>query len=145
MVRMSKASGNASSPAKKATIDQKLRSVPYRNEAMQISRHADGTVLASVPMKRPKYLVPPISWILPFSESRRVELDAIGAGVLDLCDGDRTVENVIERFAQQNKLTFREAQLSVMRFLGELTQRGMVVLVGLDGVRSGSRAKNRNG
>lgn len=88
-------------------------------------------MLVSVPMKRPKYMIPPISWLLPYSTHRRVELDALGAEVLDLCDGKRTVETVIEAFADRHRLSFREGQLAVSEFLRQLTQRGLTAIVGL--------------
>jgi len=108
-----------------------LKAVPYVNRAMQQTPRPKGAVLASVPMKRPRYLVPPLRWVLPFSGQRRVELDAVGAEVLRLCDGQRTVESIIESFAAAHRLTFREAQLPVTQFLQQLAERGIVAIVGL--------------
>lgn len=119
-------------PKKKLLTAEYLRAIPYRNETMELDRRAGGGVLASIPMKRPRYMVPPLSWVLPYSTHRRVELDPLGAEVLDLCDGKRSVEGVIERFAAGHKLTFRESQLAVTQFLRQLTQRGLTVIVGHD-------------
>jgi hypothetical protein len=107
-----------------------LAAVPYRNRAMEITFRPDGSALVSIPIPRPKFLVPPLSWILPFSPHRRVELEPVGAGVLRMCDGRRTVEAIIEEFAADHKLSFREAQLSVAQFLRQLTQRGLIAVVG---------------
>jgi len=115
---------------KEVTTAEYLRAVPFKNQAMEVTPKSGGGVLVSVPLKRPKYMVPPLSWILPFSSHRRVELDALGAEVLDLCDGKRIIEAIIERFASAHKLTFREAQLAVTEFLRQLTQRGLVAIVG---------------
>lgn len=109
-----------------------LTARPYSNESMQVRRRRDGSLLATIPIRRPRYMVPPISWVLPFSSHRRVELDAVGAGVLDMCDGRRTVEGIIEKFAADNKLTFRESQIPVTQFLQQLTQRGLVAIVGAE-------------
>jgi hypothetical protein len=95
---------------------------------MELERRKEGW-LATVPVARPRWLVPPLSWVLPFSPHRRVQLDGPGSSVLDLCDGQRTVEQIIETFARDNRLTFREGQLAVTQFLRELVRRGMVVLV----------------
>ena len=97
---------------------------------MEVSPLRDGGALAKIPMRRPRWLVPPISWVLPFSSRRRIRLDAVGADVLNLCDGTNRVETVIEKFAAANKLSFREAQLPVTQFLQQLTERGLVVIVG---------------
>ena len=82
----------------KATVEDFLGAAPYANEVMTVTPARDGGALVSVPMKRPRWLVPPLSWILPFSPHRRVKLDAVGYGVLKLCDGNRNVEAIIEEF-----------------------------------------------
>lgn len=108
-----------------------LTAVPHANKAMEIKSRSDGGVLASVPMQRPRMLVPPFSWILPYSSHRRVELDALGASVLNMCDGKTTVESIIETFSVRHRLSFRESQLAVTQFLRQLVQRGIVAIVGL--------------
>lgn len=126
---MSKATEHKT-PKGKLPAKDFLRAVPYRNEAMKLTDRRGGAVLAEVPMRKPGWLVPPLSWIIPYSSHRRVELDAAGASVLELCDGRRTVEAVVEKFAADNKLSFREAQLAVMEFLKQLSQRGLIAIVG---------------
>lgn len=107
-----------------------LQAVVYANETMDISTLRDGGALVKVPMRRPRWLAPPLSWILPFSSTRRVRLDAVGANVLKRCNGRDSVERIIETFAVDNKLSFREAQLSISVFLRQMTERGLVVIVG---------------
>ena len=109
-----------------------LQAVPQINNAMTLDRRPDGTALASVPIRRPKYLIPPLSWLLPYSSHRRVELDVVGAEVLDLCDGTSTIEKIVDRFSIIHKLSFRESQLAVGQFLRQLSQRGILVVVGID-------------
>jgi hypothetical protein len=109
-----------------------LRAVPHVNQALETQHRSDGSLVVSVPIPRPKYLVPPLSWILPFSPNRRVELEPVGSGVLGMCDGRRTVEAIIETFAADHKLSFREAQLAVTQVLRQLMKRGLVVIVGKD-------------
>ncbi|MFP3937285.1 MAG: PqqD family protein [Phycisphaerae bacterium] len=125
-------------PPRHLPAEQVLAAVPYRNEAMDLQRRTDGTAVASIPLKKPRWLVPPLSWIIPFSSHRRVELDTAGMAVLDLCNGEHDVESIIEKFAADHKLSFREAQLSVTRFLQQLTQRGVIAVVGLseDGTKN---------
>ena len=116
----------------RAGARQLLAAVPYRNEAMQLTPRAGGGALAVVPIRRPRWLAGPLSWILPFSSHRQVQLDPAGADVLARCDGRQTVETIIEQFAAEHKLSFREAQLPVMQFLRQLTERGLIAIVGLD-------------
>ncbi len=109
-----------------------LHAVVWLNESMELLPKADGTAVAEVPFHKPKYLIPPLSWLLPFGKYRRIGLDPMGLTLINLCDGARTVEKIIEIFAVNNKLTFREAQLTVTQYLRQLTLRGVTVLVGKD-------------
>ena len=115
---------------KKPAAGELLRGIPHRNNAMKLTQPTRRTTLVEVPLRRPKYLIPPFSWVLPFSSHRRVELDALGTDVLNLCDGARTVERIFEIFAQNHKLSFRESQLAVTKFLQMLSERGIVAIVG---------------
>jgi len=112
------------------TVDDFLRSVPVANVSMKVEGRADGSALVSIPMRRPGWLVPPLTWILPYSSHRRVELDPVGAGVLQLCDGQRTVEDIIEEFADRHRLSFRESQLPVTQFIRMMLERGLVAAIG---------------
>ncbi len=107
-----------------------LAAVPYVNEAMELHRRSTGGAIASIPLRRPRYLVPPLSWILPYSSHRRVELDELGMRFLDLCDGVHTIEEIIENFARMHRLSFREAQISVQHFSKQLVERGVIAIVG---------------
>lgn len=126
---------NITKPPKSARVpaDKFLAAVPHVNQAMEIDRRRNGTAIVSVPMRRPRYLVPPLSWIIPFSSHRRVELDKVGVSVLDLCNGHRNVESIIDKFATDHKLSFREAQLAITQFTRQLVQRGLVAVVGMEG------------
>jgi hypothetical protein len=107
-----------------------LDAVPVQNEAVRTEPQAGGGLVLRVPIKRRWYARPPISWILPFSRDRAVGLDRLGREVWEACDGDRTVEEIVETFSAAHELRFHEARISVMQFLRGLTRRGLVVLVG---------------
>ncbi len=66
-----------------------------------------------MPLRRPGWMVPPLSWLMPFWSHRRIGLDAIGSTVLELCDGKRTIERIIEELRGRETLTLSEAQLAV--------------------------------
>lgn len=114
-------------PQPDMTVAQFLSAVPHKNTEMKVERRRESS-LASIPIPRPRWMVPPLSWVFPFSARRRVQLDSPGTAVLDLCDGRRTVEQIIETFAGDNKLSFREGQLAVTQFLRELMSRGIVAI-----------------
>lgn len=111
-------------------VSHLLSAIPRRNEAAEFEPSGDG-LSVTIPMRRPRWLVAPLSWILPFSRHRRVQLDAPGRKVVELCDGRRTVEEVIESFAREHKLSFRESQVAVTQFMRMLLERGIIALVGV--------------
>jgi len=117
---------------RRMAVSQFLTAVPHQNTAMKAEPAPDGVIL-SVPVRRPGWLIPPISWVLPWKGRRKIQLDAAGTETLGLVDGKRTVEDIIERFAQNHKLTFRESQMAVTQFLRQLVQRGVLVVVGRSG------------
>ena len=130
LTAVSKKRRNPKDSQKPTSAQTLLKAVPHQNVAMEVTRRRNGSILAALPLRRPRYLVPPISWIMPYSSHRRVELDRLGTSVLEMCDGRRCVESIIEEFAADHKLSFREAQLSVTQFLRQLSQRGLVAIVG---------------
>jgi hypothetical protein len=104
-----------------------LLGVPVRNEAAGVVDEGD-TVRLSVALRRPWWLVPPISWIIKPRGDRAFGLDELGTEVWRLCDGERTVEQIIEAFAERHRLTFHEGRVSVMTYLKELMRRGLLVI-----------------
>lgn len=106
-----------------------LRARPVRNHA--VSREAgvlpQGLVLR-IPRHRPKWLVPPLSWLLRVRATTRLNLDALGEQIWNLCDGQHTVEAMIEGFAKDHELTFHEARVAVTPYLRALIQRGAVAI-----------------
>ena len=118
------------SEAKALATADLLDAVPVRNASVRVETRSEGGLVLSVPMRRRWYMKPPLGWVLPFSRQRRISLDRLGAAVWEACDGRRTLEQVIERFADRYHLRFHEARLSVQQFLKELVRRGLVVLAG---------------
>lgn len=114
-----------------------LELVPFVNEVAELDYRKDGAVIVSIPMRKPWYLVGPVKWVLPFSDKKRVRIDLLGRDVLDMCDGKRKVEKVVEDFARKNKLSFREAQVAVLGFMQNMIGRGVIVLIS-DDVTGGS-------
>jgi len=109
-----------------------FQAVPHQNHQMELTRYRNGGATARVALRKPRYMVPPLSWILPFSSHRHCELDRLGTEVLDMCNGQDSIEGIIEGFAVRHKLSFREAQIPVMQFLQQLTNRGIVAIVGVE-------------
>ena len=107
--------------------EQLLTAVPHRNKAAKVESFEDG-VLVWIPLKRPWFACAPLTWILPLSSHRRVQLDAMGAWVLEQCNGGVTIERLIDRVAEKYKLSFREARTAVLQFMKMLHERGIVAI-----------------
>lgn len=104
-----------------------LSGVPLRNEAAGVVDEGD-EVRLSVALKRSRWLVPPISWVIKPRGEKTVRLDELGTEVWRLCDGERTLERIIDEFAERHSLTFHEARVSVTGYVKELMQRGALVI-----------------
>jgi hypothetical protein len=59
---------------------------------------------------------------------RRLTLDRLGTEVWRLCDGDRTVEEIVDTFSRNHDLTFHEARAAVTGYLTTLIQRGALAI-----------------
>ena len=117
-------------PGRKLRTNELLDTVPVPNRAVNVVRDGDHDFVVTVPLQRPWYMKPPLSWILPFSSLRRVSLDALGREVWQNCDGKRKTERIVEMFAANHQLSFHEARLGVLQFIRDLTRRGLLVMVG---------------
>ena len=108
-----------------------LEAVPVPNTLTVVESADERELVLSVPLQRRWYMGPPVSWVLPFSKCRRIALDRYGMEVWRECDGMRTAERIVERFANRHRLGFHEARMSVLTFMRELTRRGFLVMTGM--------------
>jgi hypothetical protein len=105
-----------------------LDATPVRNAAAEVAQEGPDGLSITVKVKRPGYLVPPLSWVIHGKPTRTVKLDRLGAQVWNLCDGERTVEAVIDEFARLHRLSFHEARAAVTWYLRQLIQRGVLAI-----------------
>lgn len=82
-----------------------------------------------VKTRKPNYIIPPISWFVPYRPEREITLDAIGSRLWRWCDGQRTVEDVIDLFKDAYDLSFHEARAAVVDYLRQLIQRGILAVM----------------
>jgi len=99
-----------------------------RNAAADVAWNEADELVVRVSVERPRWLVWPLSWIVPHRSTRTVRLDRLGAGVWDLCDGENRVEDVVDAFAERYALTFHEARVAVTGYLQSLVQRGALAM-----------------
>ncbi len=106
-----------------------LQALPMQNVAVETGQEKEGLLPLTVKVDRPRWLVPPLSWVLPVSRRRTLKLDPIGRGIWSACDGKIRVEQIVEDFAKRQALSFHEARIAVTQYLEVLVQRGLVVLI----------------
>ena len=106
-----------------------LAARPVRNAAAVVTRRGDGRVSLTVRRELPGWLVPPVSWVIHLKPTRTFALDRLGTQVWGLCDGERTVEAIVDAFAAEHRLTFHEARVAVGGYLRSLVARGALAMV----------------
>lgn len=110
------------------TREQSLEAIPVRNAAVTFERDEDGLYTIHIPLRN-TWWVKGLSRIFPLpSEGKKISLDEMGSTVLDMCDGETTVKEMIAQTAARFKLTRKEAEISLMAFLRELGKKGIIGL-----------------
>jgi hypothetical protein len=115
--------------SREADWSDMLRARPTRNTAARAVENGPRGVTIYVRRRRPAWLVAPVSWVVPYAPEREVVLDALGRQVWQWCDGALTVEDIVERFKDEHRLTFHEARAAVTGYLRQLIQRGVLAIV----------------
>lgn len=105
-----------------------LRSRPVRNASARVATRDADRVTVYIRQKRPAFMVPPLSWIVPFKRERPAVLDKIGTLLWNQCDGERSVEQVVDSFRSRYGLTFHESRAAVTAYLKLLTERGAIAI-----------------
>ena len=106
-----------------------LRAKPVPNASADVTQARDQEMRIAVPRRRPAYLVPPLSWFVRPAPTRTVVLDHMGRQIWQLCDGNRTVEDIVETFSFRQRLSFHEARVSTTAYLKLMAERGALVIV----------------
>lgn len=59
---------------------------------------------------------------------RTFGLDSYGREVYEACDGERTVEGIVQRFATQHHISVVEAEMAVTTFMQTLMKKGLIAM-----------------
>ena len=110
----------------KLTRAQSLAAIPVLNPLITVEHNEQGSAVLSVPRKRTS-IVKMLSKMFKMPPYRRIELDELGTYTIQLCDGSRTVKQVVARFAEEYGLNRREADVMMRAYLQGLAKRGAVI------------------
>jgi hypothetical protein len=104
-----------------------LALVPGRNLAIRVESLDEGLIVW-VKLQKHWWMGPPLGWFLPFRSEKGFALDVLGRQVFEACDGQHSLESIIEEFARRHRLRFHEAKHSVVTFTRWLMERRIIYL-----------------
>ena len=104
-----------------------LRAKPVRNERLSCEENSDGEIVLGIP-RRKTWLINTMSRMFYVPSRRTVVLDRIGSYLWGLCDGQNTVDHVITTIRTEYKLERKEAEVSTLTYLKQLTEKGLIGL-----------------
>jgi len=105
--------------------DQVYASRPMRNPNLRWERTEEGLVVLAIP-RREDLLGKILTIVFVVPKSRSVQLDEVGSFVWDLCDGENSIREMIDRLSGEYKLNRKEADVSLTTYLRDLAKRGIV-------------------
>lgn len=115
-------------PEVELSREDSLSARPVVNSLVRVDKGADGLITLQVPRKSTS-LVRVVSRYFKLPPYRRVALDELGTFVIELCDGEHTVRDIVDKFSKRFKLNRREAEISMGDFLRTLARRSIIALV----------------
>ena len=117
-----------------------LRLKPIRNPMVKWEKNEKGEIKIIIPLKKIKEIREKVesgkrrkrkkpglfSKLFPEPKEKRIQLDEIGSVVWELCDGNRTVKDIIDYLYEKYKLLPRESEISLNTYLNSLVKRGLM-------------------
>ena len=111
--------------APQVTREQAMSGRPVRNSELEVTRNDVGEVSIRIP-RRQTWWLNMMARFGSVPDYQTLTLDRVGSSVWDLCDGGHTVRDLIGRLADEHQLSRKEAELSMITYLRQLAQRGVV-------------------
>jgi hypothetical protein len=117
--------------APRLTREDSLGAVVVQNQRLRVERSAEGVITLYAPFQAPPFIQRIARWFGAPARAgeAKIELDEIGSFVWDLCDGTRTVREMVAGLAEKYKLNRKEAEAALISFLRTLAGRNLVAIV----------------
>ena len=111
--------------------DEFLRLKPVRNPALRWEKNEKGEIQLIFPLTespgKKKASGKVLSKLLPPPpKERKIQLDAVGSIVWELCDGNATVKDISGALQEKYKMMPVEAEVSLDAYFKQLTKRALV-------------------
>jgi hypothetical protein len=113
------------------TREESLGAVVVQNRRLRVERNAEGVVTLYAPFRAAPFIERAARWLGAPARAgeAKIELDEIGSFVWDLCDGQRSVREMVAALAEKYKLNRKEAEVALTTFLRSLAGRNLVAIV----------------
>jgi hypothetical protein len=109
-----------------------LNAIPVKHEAVEETLLANGDCLLRYPAVPRKTMLNAMVGMIRKTPSKvrlkKLQLDTLGSEVWRMMDNQRTVRDIIERFAAHHQLSLRESEAAVTQFVRSLGRRGLIGL-----------------
>jgi len=107
-----------------------LQMKPVRNPMLRWERNQHGNFSVFIPLQRPeakkKRRRELLSKLAPPPKEKEIQLDKVGSIVWELCDGEKTVQDIVGHLHDKYKLLPTEAEVSLNAYFNDLSKRGLV-------------------
>ena len=104
-----------------------LRSIPVANQAVAIKATSADKLRLSVPFNQTHWSKA-ARHLLPLSQEKNIELDQLGAEIFALCNGQHTVEEIIDIHKDRWNLSFFESRATILQFLQHLMRHNFIAI-----------------
>jgi hypothetical protein len=98
---------------------------PVRNSALKWERNQQGVIVLSVSLRRPQSRRRKSLFSAPVQE-KKIQLDSMGSIVWELCDGKKTVRDIVRFLHEEYKMLPSEAEISLNTYFYHLAKRGFM-------------------
>jgi hypothetical protein len=115
-------------------FETQLKTIPYRNERVRITQPEDGTGALVVEAELAYHgMTKLLAGLLKAKTSKKYRLEGLARECYERIDGHRTVEQFVDEFMAEHKLTFFEARALIAQYLKSLMERGLIIIAAPDG------------
>ena len=116
-------------PLPRLSKQSALAAIPVQNSEVTTEITASGHILIRYPVTLRPWMAKVLQRFKgtpPQIRFRKLQLDNLGTDVWQMIDGKRTVQDIIDKFAQIHQLQSAESESAITQFLRDLGKRGLI-------------------
>jgi hypothetical protein len=101
---------------------------PVRNSIIRWEKNEQNIITLFIPPRQPqnKKRRSILSLLSPAPPERKIRLDTVGSIIWELCNGERTVKDIVQFLNEEYKMLPNEAELSLNTYFDQLSKRGIM-------------------